>query len=51
MNILLLIYQRVYKDRIMRINLKTREDIDENFLQRIMYTDAYGYVSELINYL
>ena len=35
----------------MRINLKTREDIDENFLQRIMYTDAYGYVSELINYL
>ena len=38
-------------DSIMRINLKTREDIDENFLQRIMYTDAYGYVSELINYL
>lgn len=36
---------------IMRINLKTKEDIDENFLQRIMYTEAYGYVSELINYL
>ncbi len=38
-------------DNIMRINLKTKEDIDINFLQRIMYTEAYGYVSELINYL
>ena len=36
-------------DSIMRINLKTREDIDENFMQRIMYTEAYGYVSELID--
>lgn len=36
---------------IIRVNLKTREDIDVNFLQRIMYTEAYGYVSELINYL
>ena len=38
-------------DSIMRINLKTKEDVDVNFLQRIMYTEAYGCVSELINYL
>ena len=38
-------------DSIMRINIKTKEDVDVNFLQRIMYTEAYGCVSELINYL
>lgn len=38
-------------DSITRINLKINEDIDEDFLQRIMYTEAYGYVSKLIEYM
>lgn len=36
-------------DRMMRINLKMKDTMDEGFLKRIMYTDAYGYVSSLLD--
>ena len=36
-------------DRMMRINLKIKDTMDEGFLKRIMYTDAYGYVSSLLD--
>lgn len=34
---------------MMRINLKMKDTMDEGFLKRIMYTDAYGYVSSLLD--
>ena len=36
-------------DRMMRINLKMKDTMDQGFLKRIMYTDAYGYVSSLLD--
>ena len=41
--------QEAVVDRMMRINLKMKDTIDEGFLRRIMYTDAYGYVSSLLD--